>query len=197
MTFTGFGVPVLGTIDDVARVARSRQVREVIIAIPSADRRTMRRIVERCREAQVAMKIVPGLEALLSGRARVSEIREVRLEELLRREPVRLDPSTIREALRGRRVLVTGAGGSTGDDALLHDDPRGGAARPAGLHAGRGRGDLRAGDGGEPVRIAEMARDLVRLSGLEPGRDIEIVYTGLRPGEKVAEELWTCVFRPS
>ena len=44
---------------------------------------------------------------------------------------------------------------------------------------------------GEPVRIAEMARDLVWLSGLEPGRDIEIVYTGLRPGEKLAEELWT------
>ena len=44
---------------------------------------------------------------------------------------------------------------------------------------------------GEPARIAEMARDLVRLSGLEPGRDIEIVYTGLRPGEKPKEELWT------
>ncbi len=48
---------------------------------------------------------------------------------------------------------------------------------------------------GEPVRIAEMARDLVRLSGLEPGRDIEIVYTGLRPGEKLTEDLWTMPIR--
>ena len=62
------------------------------------------------------MKIGPGLEALLSGRARVSEIREVRLEDLLRREPVRLDPSTIRATLQGRRVLVTGAGGSIGGE---------------------------------------------------------------------------------
>lgn len=110
------GVPVLGTIDEVGPVARRREVQEVIIAIPSADRRAMRRIIERCREAAVTMKIVPGLEALLSGRPRVSEIREVRLEDLLRREPVRLDPATIREALRGRRVLVTGAGGSIGSE---------------------------------------------------------------------------------
>jgi len=61
------GVPVLGTIDDITRVARSRAVQEVIIAIPSADRRAMRRIVERCREAQVTMKIVPGVQALLTG----------------------------------------------------------------------------------------------------------------------------------
>jgi len=61
------GAPVVGTIDDVAGVARSRAVQEVIIAIPSADRRAMRRIVERCREAQVTMKIVPGVQALLTG----------------------------------------------------------------------------------------------------------------------------------
>ena len=85
----------------------------------------MRRIVERCREAQVTMKIVPGLQALLTGRARVSGVREVRLEDLLWREPVRLDPSAIREALRGGAIFVL--------------------------------------EMGEPVRIAEMARDLVRL----------------------------------
>ena len=109
-------MPVLGTIDEVGAVARSRGIQEVIIAIPSADRRAMRRIVERCLAAAVTMKIGPGLEALLSGRARVSEIREVRLEDLLRREPVRLDPSTIRATLQGRRVLVTGAGGSIGSE---------------------------------------------------------------------------------
>ena len=53
-------------------------------------------------------------------------------------------------------------------------------------------GEISVPDMGEPVRIAEMARDLVRLSGLEPGRDIEVVDTGLRPGEKPAEELWSC-----
>ena len=93
------GAPVVGTIDDVAGVARSRGVREAIIAIPSADRRAMRQILRRCREAQVTMKIVPGLQALLTGWARVSE---VRLEDLLRREPVRLDAATIRDAPRGR-----------------------------------------------------------------------------------------------
>ena len=61
------GVPVVGTIDDVAGVARSRGVREAVIAIPSADRRAMRQILQRCREAQVTMKIVPGLQALLTG----------------------------------------------------------------------------------------------------------------------------------
>ncbi len=110
------GVPVLGTIDEVGPVARSRKIEEVIIAIPSADRRTMRRIVKCCQDGAVTMKIVPGLEALLAGRTRVSEIRGVRLEDLLQREPVRLDPSTIRGALRGRRVMVTGAGGSIGSE---------------------------------------------------------------------------------
>ena len=99
------GVPVLGTIDEVGPVARSREVREVIIAIPSADRRAMRRIVERCREVAVTMKTVPGLEALLTGRARVSEIREVRLEDLLRRvELPRLRAGTsFPRGLPGRR----------------------------------------------------------------------------------------------
>jgi FlaA1/EpsC-like NDP-sugar epimerase/ActR/RegA family two-component response regulator len=110
------GVPVLGTMHDIARVAEARGVEEVIIAVPSADRRAMRHIFDHCRVAGVAMKTVPGLGSLLEGTARISELREVRLEDLLRREPAHLDLQLIRAFLHGRRVLVTGAGGSIGSE---------------------------------------------------------------------------------
>ncbi len=366
------GVPVLGSVEEVKRISREKDIEEVIIAIPSADRRLMRRIFDCCREAGLEMRTIPDLDSLLAGTARISELRELRLEDLLRREPARLDRSLIRDSLGGRRVLVTGAGGSIGseicrqvaacepallvmldkgenplfeiDAELAEGFPR--LARAAALadirHAGEiqevfGRhhpevvfhaaackhvplmeahpeeavstnvagtrslvevaiasgtrafvlistdkavnptsvmgaskraaeryiqslasdpshGDttlcavrfgnvlgsngsvvptftrqirrggpitithpdmtrffmtvqeavqlvLRAAtlaqggevfvlDMGEPVRIADMARDVIRLSGLEPERDIEMAVTGLRPGEKLTEELW-------
>jgi FlaA1/EpsC-like NDP-sugar epimerase len=110
------GVPVLGTVEDVRQIASEVGVGEAIIAVPSADRRSMRQIVDLCRQAGLSMKTVPGLGLLLAGTAQVLELREVRVEDLLRREPARLDVSLIRNSLRGRRVLVTGAGGSIGSE---------------------------------------------------------------------------------
>jgi len=366
------GIPVLGAIEDVGTVAQGRDVDEVIVAIPSADRGTIHRIFELCRGAGVTMKIVPGLGSVLDGTARLSELREIRMEDLLRREPARLEKDLIRAYLRGRRVLVTGAGGSIGseicrqvaacepsvlvlldngenalfeiDAELVHGFPKlhkaaaladikhiqrlqeifakhrpeivfdaaafkhvplmeshpeeavlnnvvgtrrlaevavaygtrtfvlistdkavnptsvMGATKRVGeryiqglnTDPSHGRtvfcavrfgnvlgssgsvvptfrrqievggpitvthpevtryfmtipeavqlvlrastmargGEIFVLDMGEPVKIADMAHDLIRLSGLEPEKDIEVVFTGLRPGEKLAEELW-------
>jgi FlaA1/EpsC-like NDP-sugar epimerase/lipopolysaccharide/colanic/teichoic acid biosynthesis glycosyltransferase len=110
------GVPVLGGIDDAALVARARDAEDAIIAIPSADRRAMRRIFERCRAAGLCMKVVPSVASLLEHASPTLGLREVHVEDLLRRAPVRLDRELIRRFLRGRRVLVTGAGGSIGSE---------------------------------------------------------------------------------
>ena len=110
------GVPVLGPVEEVRRISQEKGVEEVIIAIPSAERRLMRRIFDRCREAGLDMRTIPDLNSLLAGTASISDLREVRLEDLLRREPARLDRSLIQAYLRGRRVLVTGAGGSIGSE---------------------------------------------------------------------------------
>ena len=110
------GIPVLGRIEDVRRISVETGVEEVIIAMPSAGRQTMRRIFDHCRQAGLAMKTMPALGSLLAGTVKISDLHEVHLEDLLRREPARLDLSLIRAYLQGRRVLVTGAGGSIGSE---------------------------------------------------------------------------------
>lgn len=111
------GVPVLGVLEDLPRIVRSRQVDEVLIAIPSASGQVIRRIVELCRLAQVPYRIVPAFHEIIAGKV-LTQIREVRLEDLLRREPVKLDMQGIASMIAGKRVLVTGAGGSIGSEIV-------------------------------------------------------------------------------
>jgi FlaA1/EpsC-like NDP-sugar epimerase len=110
------GVRVLGPIDDLAEVVAARDVDEAIIAIPSATGPQMRRLVDRCKEAAVRFKTIPGLDHLVDGRATVNQLRDVAIEDLLGREPVVLDTEVISTAMRGRVVMVTGAGGSIGSE---------------------------------------------------------------------------------
>ncbi|HLT45643.1 MAG TPA: nucleoside-diphosphate sugar epimerase/dehydratase [Rubricoccaceae bacterium] len=113
-SFLGLGV--LGAIEDLPEVLATYRVDEVLIALPSAGGRVIRRIVELAREAKVAHRIIPGVYEIVSGKATINEIREVDVEDLLRREPVRLETDEIADYIRGRVVLVTGAGGSIGSE---------------------------------------------------------------------------------
>src|SRR5204863_286655 len=199
---------------------------EVVIAMPTAPGRVVRKVVRAAMDAHVPTRTVPALFEILSGRVSLSHLRKVEIQDLLRREPVRTDLALVRSIVSGQSVLVTGAGGSIGSELarqLAQLDP----ARLVLLGNGENeifdvQNELQAAhpalplcaviadvrdlpavrngvqhfrpnevfglDMGEPIRIVDLATDLVRLSGLEVGRDIEIRYTGIRPGERLTEE---------
>ncbi|MBK7137180.1 MAG: polysaccharide biosynthesis protein [Rhodocyclales bacterium] len=110
------GVPVLGGIGEVARHAERLQVKNVIIAMPSAAAAVRRRAAEAATAAGMSVLTVPAIDDLLSGRVSISNLRKVELEDLLGREVVRLDSEGLHRLLGGRTVLVTGAGGSIGSE---------------------------------------------------------------------------------
>ena len=363
------GIPVLGGCQDIPWLAKDYAVGTVIIAMPTVPGTVIREIQGICERAKLRTKTIPGVFEIIAGKVRVTQLRDVQIEDLLGRQPVQIDEGAAAELVRGMTVLVTGAGGSIGSEIcrqvlrlgaaklillghgensifdIYHElvpkypsveivpviaDIRNArrirrifqASRPqavfhaaahkhvplmelnpeeavtnnvwgvatllagaeavgvphfvfistdkavnpanvmgatklvaeqlvheAGLRTGRAYLSVRFGnvlasrgsvvplfkkqiaaggpvtvthadmcryfmtipeavqlvlqaaamgkagetfvlDMGEPVKIAELAQDLIHLSGFEVGRDIEIVYTGLRPGEKLAEELF-------
>jgi FlaA1/EpsC-like NDP-sugar epimerase len=363
------GVTVIGKVADLPAAVDRHGIDEVIIAIPSAPGALVRMVNDVCRLKGIPSRTMPGIYELIGGRVSVSRLREVDITDLLRREPVRVNDEAVGAALEGRRVLVTGAGGSIGRElcrqiarrrpsqlvllghgensifeillelqndypalefhpviadvrnaerlsqifkqhqpqvvfhvaahkhvplmeiniteavtnnilgthitvqaALAHQAERfvlistDKAVRPSSVYGATKRlaemivleaarntrraftvvrfGNVLGSRGsiipifkqqianggpvtithpdmyryfmtipeavylvlqaasmenggetfvlnmGEPVRILDLAEDLIRLSGLEPHRDIEIAYTGIRPGEKLTEELW-------
>jgi len=112
------GVPVEGRCDEIPAIAARLRVQEVLIAIPSATGREVRRILDFCNQAEPRPRVqtLPALTELLDGRVSVDQIRKVELEDLLGREPVQVDLERIRGQLAGRSVLVSGAGGSVGSE---------------------------------------------------------------------------------
>ncbi len=110
------GLKVLGRQVDLERVAVEHRVDEIIIAIPSATGVQVRAIVDRCHLSNVKFKILPGVGDLINGRVSVQQLRDVDLEDLLGRAPIVLDTAQISDYLCGKRVLVTGAGGSIGSE---------------------------------------------------------------------------------
>jgi FlaA1/EpsC-like NDP-sugar epimerase len=107
---------VFGTTKQLLKFVETLFVDQVIIAIPSAPPAEIRRIVDVCREAEVETRILPGLFELIDGRVSVNQLRTVSLEDLLGREPVQLDTASIAHYIEGKRVLITGAGGSIGSE---------------------------------------------------------------------------------
>lgn len=110
------GISTLGTVDDIARICRLHYIDEIFIAIPSIKKAGLQRIVDRCLEAKVPFKMIPSLAEILEYGMSIYQLREVKVEDLLGREPVRLDKSKICAELNHKVVLVTGAGGSIGSE---------------------------------------------------------------------------------
>jgi FlaA1/EpsC-like NDP-sugar epimerase len=110
------GIPVLGSIDELRLHLFKTAAQEVLIAIPSATKEQMKRIIERCRESGVPFKTLPGLGELITDKVSMKAVRDVSYKDLLGRPPVRLELEKIGDILRGRTILVTGAGGSIGSE---------------------------------------------------------------------------------
>ena len=110
------GVDVLGTTDELLEILQQHPADELIIAIPSASRDEIQDIVNRCLKSGLPFKIIPAIAALSDGRIHMSQVRPVRVEDLLGRDQVKLDTTRIRADIAGRRILITGAGGSIGSE---------------------------------------------------------------------------------
>ncbi len=110
------GMRVLGGHDKIETVCREHRADEIVIAIPSASPAVVRHIVDHCRRVTAPLRILPGVAELIDGRASVGDLRNVRLEDLLSREPVILDTDLLRREIGGQTVMVTGAAGSIGSE---------------------------------------------------------------------------------
>lgn len=110
------GLRVLGTTEDLMDVAARSGAKQALIAMASANGRAIRRVTEAAKAAGLAVKIIPGVYEIVGGKIGLSRIRDVAIEDLLRRAPVQLDLEAMGELFGSRTVLVTGAGGSIGSE---------------------------------------------------------------------------------
>ncbi len=110
------GLPVLGGRADVAHLVAKHKVGQIVIAIPRARGREIRSLLTACEKSSAELKIVPGIDQIVDGTVQVSDIRRVRVEDILGREKVDLNLDSISSYIAGRRILVTGAGGSIGSE---------------------------------------------------------------------------------
>ncbi|WP_379970605.1 polysaccharide biosynthesis protein [Ectobacillus sp. sgz5001026] len=111
-----FNIPVVGTTKDIEKVVDQYDIDQIIIAIPSLNRKQINHIFEACSKTEARTQIVPMLESILEGKVSVNEFRDVQVEDLLGREPVKLDDAKIASSIQDHTILVTGAGGSIGSE---------------------------------------------------------------------------------
>ena len=110
------GVRVMGNCDRLPRIARKLAADLIMLAVPSADKDQMQRMIASVEETGLPFRTVPPMKELMSGNVRVDQLREVMIEDLLGRDPVTLDWQAIKGGLSGRSLLITGAGGSIGSE---------------------------------------------------------------------------------
>ena len=122
-----YGVPVIAPLSELNHILRVRQIDEVIIAIPSAPGSVIRHVTQVCQQNRVPSRTMPAIYELLDGKVNVSRLREVEIEDLLRREPTRINSEAIGSSIEAQVVMVTGAGGSIGRELcrqIASHDPK-------------------------------------------------------------------------
>lgn len=110
------GVKVLGTLAELPEILKTFKIDEVIIAISNFSEEKMRRVVETCQKAKVKSRTVPRMADILAGRVRVDLLRPIGPEDLLNRKSVTIENKRVSETFKGKRVMITGAGGSIGSE---------------------------------------------------------------------------------
>jgi FlaA1/EpsC-like NDP-sugar epimerase len=111
-----YGVPVVGTFEDIASVVDAYQIGEVIIATPSAPGPVVRKVAEACRSNGVPFRTIPGIYELIDGKVTVNRLREVDITDLLRRTPASVDDALVGSSIQGKRLMITGGGGTIGSE---------------------------------------------------------------------------------
>ena len=110
------GKEVIGSVEDLPAIVEYEQVDELLIAMPTAKPEELRRIVDVCSEIDIEFRLVPGLDEVLRGAVSLDQIREIRIDDLLGRDPIQLELPELEAELRGKTVLITGAAGSIGSE---------------------------------------------------------------------------------
>lgn len=119
------GVPVLGGREDIAETAKRLQVDEILIAIPSISAQERGKLIDICKETKCRLTTLPGVYELIGGKVDIKQIKDVEIEDLLGRDPVKVDIEEIAGYLMGKTVLVTGGGGSIGSELCRQIAPLG------------------------------------------------------------------------
>jgi FlaA1/EpsC-like NDP-sugar epimerase len=110
------GIPVIGDRFHIPEAVKSLQIEKVVIAMPTVAGRVIREIVDICQVTGTQTSTLPGIHEILNSRIRLDSIRDVRIEDLLRREPVQTDNKRVSQFIQGKKIIITGAGGSIGSE---------------------------------------------------------------------------------
>lgn len=110
------GIKVIGTRESIIDISKNRKIDEIILAIPSSSYGEQREILNLCKETKCKLKIIPGIYEIIHGTVSMSKIRDVNIDDLLGREPIKLDNENINKYINNKTVLVTGGGGSIGSE---------------------------------------------------------------------------------
>ena len=111
-----FGVPVLGTTEDISTIVERENIDEIIICIANINAKRKRKIIDICKNTRAKLKTIPGIYEIIDGKVNVTKIRDVQIEDLLGREPVKINLSEMDDIINNKIVMVTGGGGSIGSE---------------------------------------------------------------------------------